>query len=60
VSLRRFDVSNQLKYRHFLKPTVEDRLKSVQAIAAKSGVEFRLHDLRRTFASIVNHSSSAA
>jgi integrase len=29
--------------------------KGVLAIAKASGVEFRLHDLRRTFASIVNH-----
>jgi hypothetical protein len=29
--------------------------KHVLAIVEASGVEFRLHDLRRTFASIVNH-----
>lgn len=29
--------------------------KQVMAICKASGVEFRLHDLRRTFASIVNH-----
>ncbi|MBF0283960.1 MAG: site-specific integrase [Magnetococcales bacterium] len=29
--------------------------KGVMEICARSGVEFRLHDLRRTFASIVNH-----
>ena len=29
--------------------------KDVLALCKQSGIEFRLHDLRRTFASIVNH-----
>ena len=34
---------------------VKNHRKDILALCEQSGIEFRLHDLRRTFASIVNH-----
>jgi integrase len=37
---------------------IKNHSKAVLAVAEASGVDFRMHDLRRTFASIVNHQLS--